>query len=297
MIPLFTADEQPTMAEFNERISKANDDTNQMGNYHVWRRTSNGQVDYLVSIDPNAYQEGGPKPSGYTLGPVTSGSFGIGQDPITWSGEISVSDDGIVSLSGGTQSAPFAGNGGAQTAQGSLPGKFVLFQASHPPFNSNTIYFIPTDATFTYSGLDVYVNKYQTVTGYPAIPSDTVIEYVGQLGDRARVVTGSYVGTGTYGESNPNSIMFQSIPDIVFIVPSTGMTPVAIFLCKILDSTPKGYGFMTLGRNNDVDVDYNKASISGTTLSWSSARTSPGSGPENQLNLSGTTYYYTAIIQ
>ena len=162
------------------------------GDLHVWKRTADGVVDYPVSPDRNAYQEVGPKPSGYTLGPVTSGNFGIGQDSITFAVEISVSDNGLVSLSGGTQSLRFTGNGGAQTAQVNLPGKFVLFQASHSPFNANTIYFIPTDATFTYSGLTVYVNKYQTVTGYPAIPTNITIEYMGQVGDKTKISTGSF---------------------------------------------------------------------------------------------------------
>lgn len=268
------------------------------GDLHVWKRTQNGRVDYPVSPNPNAYQEGGPKPSGYTLGPVTSGRFGIGQDPITWASAISVSDNGIVSLSGATQSVPFAGSGGAQTAQGSLPGSFVLFQAIHSPFNANTIYFIPTDATFTYSGLDVYVNKYQTVTGYPAIPSDTTIEYVGQLGGGARIEVGSYVGTGTYGQSNPTVINYEKMPKVVIIQGTTGAQASAP--CILLGGIVVGaWVGQDMVNQNGARVT---TGISGLAVNWAGDKVefynsvTNGAASAAQCNLNGVTYKYIMII-
>ena len=193
------------------------------GDLHVWKRTQNGQVDYPVSPNPDAYQEVGPKPAGYTLGDIQSGSFFIGKEAITFGGTVSVSDEGVVSLSGFTQSLLFTGNGGAQTAQGNLPGKFVLFQASHSPFNANTIYFIPTSATFTYSGLDVYVNQYQTVTGYPAISSDTIVEYMGQVGDKTKISTGSFT---------------PLMPGPLFV--DVGFTP-SLVIGYMMDNSTNGY--------------------------------------------------------
>ncbi|MCI9468902.1 MAG: hypothetical protein HFG45_06340, partial [Oscillospiraceae bacterium] len=37
----------------------------------------------------------------------------------------------------------------------------------------------------------------------------------------AKIATGSYVGTGTYGSSNPCSLTFDFVPQIVFITSAT----------------------------------------------------------------------------
>ena len=60
-------------------------------------------------------------------------------------------------------------------------------------------------------------DKVQLVTGYAAIPAGTTIEYLGKLGDKARVQVVSYVGTGAYGSDNPTTIKFDIAPKILLI--------------------------------------------------------------------------------
>lgn len=203
------------------------------GDLHVWKRTQNGQVDYPVSPNRNAYQEGSDgSPAGYTLGAIQNGEFEFGQNDyntkIRDSSSISVSDNGVVSLSGtvGTSSrGDFAGYSGASFANEILVGKYFSPVNSFGPFSAGKIYFIPNSASFTYKNTSgyTYLSQYQTVTGYAAIPANTTIEYMGQLGSKASIETGSYVGTGTYGSSNPNTLTFEFEPKILAIFTSSGV--------------------------------------------------------------------------
>ena len=44
-----------------------------------------------------------------------------------------------------------------------------------------------------------------------------ISDVLAQLGTKARIQTGSYVGTGTYGASNPCSLTFDFVPKMVYI--------------------------------------------------------------------------------
>lgn len=180
---------------------------------------------YPVSTNPNAYQEGDDaKEAGYTLGEVETGSFAItsksspGGVGTRWndSSALSVSDDGTCTLAttGGTYIDGTTTNA-ATTAKNELQGKFAYCNNTDTDFTSSVIVFFPSNTIFTKVGNIVYADRYQPVTGYAAIPASTTIEYLGKLGDKARVQVVSYVGTGTYGESNPNSLTFNFAPKIV----------------------------------------------------------------------------------
>ena len=119
-----------------------------------------------------------------------------------------------------------------------LKGKYIKKEFS------SQVAFIPTTATFSRkSSGGWYVVNVSTLTyidGVAAVFSH--VEYVsspnsftypengqsgdywytrlGQIGEgMAKIETGSYVGTGTYGSSNPNSLTFEFAPKVVFIYP------------------------------------------------------------------------------
>ena len=195
---------------------------------------------YPVSTNPNAYQEGDDaKAAGYTLGEVVTGQFKMSERYPTdgyyykYASSISVADNGTISLDNPSQISLDRYNGGqsyANNCLANIAGKFMYLSNrdsgtnapdSKPPFNSvpSAVVYVPSDATLTWTeggALDGFIlNKYQPVTGYAAIPAGTTIEYLGKLGDKARVQVVSYVGTGTYGENNPNSLTFNFAPKIV----------------------------------------------------------------------------------
>ena len=89
-----------------------------------------------------------------------------------------------------------------------------------------------------------------------------------------KIEAGSYVGTGTSGQSNPNELTFQFAPKMV-VVTETGAAGLGASTGMLWNGNP------TIG-SKSVTLD-------GNALSWYD------SSAANQLNTSGTIYYYVAI--
>lgn len=186
-------------------------------------------VTYPVSTNRNAYQEVEYGKAGYTLGDVKTGTFQIGQNATTiaanraiikYGTSVSVTDTGTVSIA--SESELTVTSDSSQAAVDTLKGKFFRF--SQLPFSSSAFsvgkfYFFPANTVFTkQSSGNWYASKYQTVTSHGKTEPEYTIEYLGCLGDKARVQVVSYVGTGTYGESNPNSLTFDFVPKLLFVM-------------------------------------------------------------------------------
>ena len=286
------------------------------GELHVWKKTitsgtgtySLGAVigvpagtttTYPVSTNPNAYQEGDDaKAAGYTLGEVKTGSFAItsksspGGVGTRWndSATLSVSDDGTCTLAttGGIYIDGTTTNA-ATTAKNELQGKFAYCNNTDTDFASSVIVFFPSNTIFTKVGNIVYADRYQPVTGYAAIPASTTIEYLGKLGDKSRVQVVSYVGTGTYGERNPNSLTFDFVPKMVIISKITAdSAPWALFLPPILSGTYSGRAYNITGVTTTQTDSF--AKINKKTLSWFSTN-----GFTPQLNSQSDKYTAIAI--
>lgn len=107
---------------------------------------------------------------------------------------------------------------------------------------------------------------------------------------KARIATGSYIGTGTYGNSHPNSLTFEFEPKLVIIsgeyltigYGSTITQPE----WKLWIGQPNAY----VGYNNGNVKDTYK--VEGNKFSWYNSDYGSAS---MQLNYSGATYYYIAI--
>lgn len=284
-------------------------------------------VTYPVSTNRNAYQEGNDaKPAGYTLGEVVTGSFSLGTTDGTQTytyesaTSLDVGDDGTVSLQN-PSSGSFGTMGGLSPGdnlsiiQTFILGKFVRctgintsYVSGAPdtkyPFNvvPSDIVYIPSNANVTKTSNVIYIDRYQPVTGYAAIPANTTIEYLGCLGDKARVQVVSYVGTGTYGSSNPNSLTFDFPPKVVRLlgaISSGGNFTVcsiypmnanygvnsAILFTKVLTTTYKArLGFSA----NNYTTSYCKISQDGKTVTWYNT-------DNDQINTVGYTYYFLAL--
>lgn len=246
---------------------------------------------YPVSTNPNAYQEGSDaKPAGYTLGEVETGSFAItsksspGGVGTRWndSSALSVSDDGTCTLAttGGTYIDGTTTNA-ATTAKNELQGKFAYCNNTDTDFTSSVIVFFPSNTIFTRVGNIVYADRYQPVTGYAAIPAGTTIEYLGKLGDKARVQVVSYVGTGTYGKDNKNQLTFSRKPRFI-------MVPGDAFGYAYI---PKGRFYYVLALNYATLEDLSCVWDDDTnTMTWYHP-----SYPYRQYNQSGTKYTFVAI--
>lgn len=253
-------------------------------------------VTYPISTNRNAYQEGnGAKPAGYTLGEVESGKFAItsksspGGVGTYWndSASLSVSDDGTCTLAttGGTYIDGTTTNA-ATTAKNELQGKFAYCTDTDTDFVSSVIVFFPSDTVFTKVGNIVYADRYQPVTGYAAIPANTTIEYLGCLGDKAGVQVLSYVGTGTYGSSNPNSLTFDFVPKAVFVVGTQYSDGDGISIMPMI----YGYGFSNR-ELNDSNANYCIVTWNKKNVTWYAY----SSNAVFQSNSQGGKYFAVAI--
>ena len=252
-------------------------------------------VTYPVSTNRNAYQEGSDaKPAGYVLGDVVSGVFVAPNSSagIRYSDSISVSTDGILSFSG---TPPYLGvtYGGASASDFNvLKGKFVTVESSDSlgvPFGGQAMVYIPSDATFSkVSDSGWTVSKCQPVTGYPAIPAGTAIEYLGCLGDKARVQYLTYVGTGMHGDDHPNSVTFRFPPILVYIYPLDTSNTGNWYDVYWIKGSPYMYGRMTSSTSNLRATNF--VTVTNKTFSWYSIESA-----SDQLNISNGVYAVVVI--
>ena len=111
-----------------------------------------------------------------------------------------------------------------------------------------------------------------------------------------QIATGSYVGTGTYGASNPNTLTFDFAPEMVVIysmadankrllnIGGTGVH--AIPTANLTTSYQAGRGFYY---DTTPSSGYTRKAEDGKTIQWYAT------GPAIQFNTTSYTYYYTAI--
>lgn len=105
----------------------------------------------------------------------------------------------------------------------------------------------------------------------------------------ARIQTGSYVGTGTYGASNPCSLTFNFIPQFIFVSYPD--------IIDLFDSNTSAWrlhpliairGVLSFSVKNDIQFYMNWTN---NIFKWYTEFTQAGW----QLNEVGTSYFYLAI--
>lgn len=94
-----------------------------------------------------------------------------------------------------------------------------------------------------------------------------------------KIATGSYEGSGTYGKDNARRITFDFAPKVIFVSPPNGLTKFMILLRDV--------PYFPLVGNNTFAV---LVSWGDNYVEWYGS-----SGVEDQLEASGTTYYYFAL--
>lgn len=277
----------PNSANITESDQIRTDSYQEVSGYPAGTTTT-----YPVSTNPNAYQEGSDaKPAGYVLGDVVTGNFsltvkGNGSTTITWlySSAVTVSDNGEISFVDSTGSTINA-YGYASNAQ-NFKGKFCKTSFEGTYFTPNEVYFIPANASIVQSGDKLVVDRYQPVTGYAAIPAGTTIEYLGKLGDKARVQVVSYVGTGTSGSDNPVSITFDFVPKSIWVTGQGYSYESEIYLIHGDASKNSGKAYY---------FSFSRISWKNKTVSWYNSSDDGYQASALQANTLGETYKVLAI--
>lgn len=119
--------------------------------------------------------------------------------------------------------------------------------------------------------------------------NEALLKIFNTANSKARIVTGNYVGTGTYGPKNPCSLTFDFTPKIVLMHMGgthaySDSTHCMVFVWNITNTFDVG----------SAGDSRNSVTYSGNTISWYNTTGNLASAGA-QLNGSGTTYWYTAI--
>lgn len=264
-------------------------------------------IDYPVSTNSKSYQEGtGPKSAGYNVGIIVDSKMkfigysydGLSSANCFYAKKLSVTEYGEISLTDKIQYNEISDSGATQANQ-NLKGSYFYVEnnsGGDTSFSRGVIYYIPSNATFSYdsSSKALYVNRYQPVTGYAAIPAGTTIEYLGKLGDKARIVTGSYKGAGTYGIDNPTVLTFDAPPKIVFIqknISNAAYSPAAIFIKGISCTAVAVNSASSTGTSSTPELSACIVAWKDNTISFYNEKSYEG-----QLNSPLLTYKYAAIL-
>lgn len=111
--------------------------------------------------------------------------------------------------------------------------------------------------------------------------SANVESALNSLVGRAKIATGSYNGTGAYGEDNPNSLTFSFEPKIVIITLSNTTPRFGIFV----KDTEYTAHVNSTSASESVHMTWN-----GNTVSWYNNRAGI-----DQFNYSSYVYHYIAL--
>lgn len=168
-------------------------------------------------------------------------------------------------------------------------GKYMLYPYVEDPWPVNTFYRVtkrdpPYDAIFEgyaqYSeftlGPAQYLNSPNADTYPSGIVNNVQYDALGKIGDRLQVQTGTYVGSGVYGEENQNSLTFNFVPKIVIVMQQD---------CATLGDQA---AFMYIGQPGRAGTE--RFTLDNQTLSWYTSRSA-----SDQCNDSNNVYYYVAI--
>lgn len=162
----------------------------------------------------------------------------------------------------------------------------------------------------TLNNLSIASNDYIPVqdtsdqTNAKKITVESLINYIsGNIPYGAKIQTGSYIGTGTVGIDNPNSITVNFVPNLIFcskdqfrlgnylMTTSGTYTLGVILMAQLGTSYQAGFGFGGRATGSGAYESYAKISSNGKTVTWYNTSNTP----RMQNNESGTTYYWVAI--
>ena len=105
----------------------------------------------------------------------------------------------------------------------------------------------------------------------------------------AKIQTGSYTGTGTYGASNPCSLTFDFVPTVVLIQQKAEGAECYL---TVLNGVSKAMSFHSADNESSQSVAITWAD---NTMSWYSTAGMASDRPTYQLNQAATEYSWAAI--
>lgn len=123
-------------------------------------------------------------------------------------------------------------------------------------------------------------------------PNEALAALASAIASGAKIQTGSYVGTGTYGQANPCSLTFDFVPEYWSIY--------ALGMGEAFSDSLQNFFPFGATRNIRLQSTQGGSTISNSvtynekTVTWYDT-TFGQTSPSGQLNNEGWTYYYMAI--
>lgn len=129
-----------------------------------------------------------------------------------------------------------------------------------------------------------YVSNYHEIKEYKL--TDLLGDFIG---NGVKIETGSYIGTGTYGKSNPNELTFEFEPKLVIIHQDTQLNGYSSYGICITKSKTM---FRFSGNESDTSTNYGviHTNLNGKNFSYYDTSSS-----EYQFNTNNILYNYIAI--
>lgn len=143
-----------------------------------------------------------------------------------------------------------------------------------------------------------YVNSSDPAAYPPKEPDGYEYVPLGQVGQKLQIATGSYVGTGTWGENNPTRITLPFSPKYVRFYNINGSESVLPYVgLSIFPEMIRPIEYSTAFRNGTVDSNYTTHVLWGDNyVEWYvQVYKDNGNSPGLQQNHAGKTYRYLAI--
>ena len=236
----------------------------------------------------------------------------VDSNTVYYSTEINFTSDGKVVLKN-PQSlvVPRGTSSGALTIlrNANLGGKYVtniLYRSSVQV--SDNVYLLPSNPSFQFDSENPYTNSAYRVTSNKTLGNGEYVqsnnrnaypdsgesgryeyEYIGvpfeKLPVASSVEIGSYVGTGTYGQNNPNTLTFSKKPKLVLFGSAE-----SVYTQGYTDQGFIYYGITTIFTTNTSSDYSNSVTYSGNTMSWYCTKSALA-----QYNHQNITYYYTVF--
>lgn len=137
-------------------------------------------------------------------------------------------------------------------------------------------------------GTDVVPNDVLAILSNAALVGETSLTDVDGNAVGVQIATGSYAGTGTEGDNNPNQLTLGLNCNLLLITPSNIKVGGSATTDLLLANSVGGISFSS-SQTYDIGGSPIRVSVSGNTISYY------GVDKYSQMNQSGVNYTYVAI--
>lgn len=321
----------PSTATSDDALSLLSRFSNSLGSEYIWEKSktvsSESVSDLTRTLIAERVQYNGSTTDTFYLGTGYTNKSGSKEYPYKLTGQTNFT----------TAPSNF------DSIKNNFLGKYVCANNNSTSYQANSstgVYYVPSDATMSYKSEYKNGNNYnriyaskvtwyrnynevKTIYGYvnsdknnaypPSVSDGYTYTPLGQLGSSAKIISGMYSGTGTWGESGASSLTFDRLPDLIWIYAKENQSNKNVVALpgnyvsgneaytytinpKLLSGKyMQGY---SLGQSNNYNNYILYARVVNNTIYWYASYTQDTSQDVSyyQFNETSKNYYYLAFF-